>query len=145
MGLKVSLYDAKTARSPIVTEYGQMVVGNVSYNDIVNETITASTVGDVINLIEPEDGRVIIIDTIIASASRAVSGTDGAKVDLFPATEAEKSATTGVISVSINKNDTVVFSKLNLKIDNGLFYNVTADDSVVSVSVLFYRLPVEKV
>ena len=144
MGLKVSLYDAESGATPIVTEYGQLVVGNVSYNDIVRETITAGNINTVINLIEPQDGRVIIIDTIIASANRAVSSTDGAQVDLFPATEKDGAATTGVISVTINKNDTVVFSKLNLKIDNGLFYNVTADDSEVSVSVLFYRLPVER-
>ena len=134
MTAPVRLVDPLTGVSARVTEFGQLVTSPIDYS--VSSQIVAAVDDLPYNLVAPEQGRSIIITSILLTANKNV-GVNDATVTLYSSSTAD--ATTGNDILQIGQ---LTLTGLNLRIDKGLFLNVKTNDETVYATVFYYRVPI---
>ena len=139
MTAPVRIVDPYSGVSAKVTEFGQLVTSPIDYS--VSSQIVA-TVDDLpYTLVSPQNGRSIIITTVLLTANRNI-GVNDATVTVYAASTATATSGDDIFQVELAKNGQLVLTGLNLRVNSGLFLNVKSNDSTVYATVLYYRVPV---
>ena len=141
MAAPVYIVDPKTGNKATVSEFGQLTVSPVDYSTSVQASMI--DVNTVYNLVEPVDGKLIIITDLILTANKSV-GTNDATVSLYTTNvkdsliEKDK-----IIEIEMASRSNMVLTGLNLKVDAGLYINSKTNDNTVFVTLMYYRVPVD--
>lgn len=138
------IVDDHSGRHAQVTKYGQLVVSPLQFSTPVEQEMTATATA--YNFAAPESGKSIVITDIIVFADRTVSNTTPADIQIYTA-DAPDSTTpiNGIVSPQLTSGQSFVASGLNLLVDEGVWLNAQTDDATVLITVMFYRIPAEKV
>tara|TARA_R110002096_G_scaffold276_1_gene1550 strand:+ start:54 stop:473 length:420 start_codon:yes stop_codon:yes gene_type:complete len=139
MSAPVRIIDPHTGIGARVTEFGQLVTSPIDYS--LSSQVVAIVDDLPYTAVSPEQGRSIIITSIILTANKDV-GVNDATVTLYSASTA--GATTGedILQLELERNGKLVLTGLNLKVDGGLFLNIKTSDTIVYATILYYRVPV---
>ena len=139
MSAPVRIIDPHTGIGARVTEFGQLVTSPIDYS--LSSQVVAIVDDLPYTAVSPEQGRSIIITSIILTANKDV-GVNDATVTLYSASTA--GATTGedILQLELERNGKLVLTGLNLKVDIGLFLNIKTSDTIVYATILYYRVPV---
>ena len=127
-----------------VTKFGQLVVAPIQYS--TPETVTLNVIDTAFNFITPEQGSLIVITDIIIAADKNVSPTEPAIVEVYTA-DADDSTTvvSDIILTQIPRSTTVPITGLNLLVGEGVWVNAKTNDDAVTLTIMFYRIPVEDI
>lgn len=122
-----------------VTPFGQLVVAPLEYSSPI--TMAMDTIGVAFNFMAPVSDHFIVVTDIIVSADKDVSNTTPADVDIFTA-DAHDSVTpiNEILRPQLTRASNFSLTGLNLKIDPGVWINATTTDTIVLLTVMFYRV-----
>jgi len=140
MAAPVYIVDPKTGNKATVSEFGQLTISPVDYSTPVQEKL------DVINtaftMIEPVDGKLIIITDILLTANKSV-GVNDATVSIYTSTvKGDLVAAGNIIELEMQQKSSLPITGINTKIDAGLYVNAKTDDNDIFVTIMYYRVPV---
>lgn len=137
--LKVQLVDGSgTGNVATISENGQLVVSPVSANSVKFVEMTVNGIG--YTLVPPSiEGKDIILSGLFITADGSVTGQ--AIVDVYLA-NASGSATidTSIFKFEILKQNTLILSNLNIRLEKGLWLNSKTDDNNIQITALYYYL-----
>ena len=140
MAAPVYICDPKTGNKAVVSEFGQLTVAPVAYSTPVQETLTIADTA--FTLIEPVDGKLIIITDIILTANRNI-GVNDATVTLYTTQAAnELIPFSDILELEMAKNSSLPLVGLNTKVEAGLFINAKTNDTDIFVTIMYYRVPI---
>ena len=140
MAAPVYIVDPKTGNKATVSEFGQLTVSPVDYSVPVQETLTL--INTAYTMIEPVDGKLIIITDIILTANKSV-GVNDATVTLYTSeTKGELTPSGNILELEMQQKTTLPITGINAKIDAGLYVNAKTDDNDVFVTIMYYRVPI---
>jgi hypothetical protein len=140
MAAPVYIVDPLTGNKAVVSEFGQLTVAPVAYSTPVQETLTV--IDTAFTMIEPVDGKLIIITDIILTANKAV-GVNDATVTLYTSQVANDLVPfSDILELEMIRSSSLPLTGLNTKIEPGLFVNAKTNDNDVFVTIMFYRVPV---
>ena len=136
--------DSKTGQSARVTRFGQMVVAPLAYSEPV--TIEMDVVDTAFNFLTPESGKNIVITDILVSANKDVSNVDPAEIEIYEADEFDSLILApSIISPRLVRAGNLPLTGLNLLVPEGKWVNAKTNDNNILVTLMFYRVAVEKV
>lgn len=140
----VTISDSLNGVTTRVTKYGQLVVAPLAYGSPIE--IDLSVINTAYNFVAPIAGHSIVITDIIAFANKDVSQTDPADIEIYQADAPD----TVTVSKSILKPKLLrggAFSGigLNMLVPEGKWINAKTSDNIISMTLIFYRVPVEDV
>lgn len=134
------IVDPKTGNTATVSEYGQITVAPVDYSVTAQEKLTA--INTAYTMIEPVDGKLIIVTDIILTANKNV-GVNDATVTLYTTEVAGNLTPTGdLLELEMIQKSTLAINGINNKVEPGLYVNAKTDDNDVFVTIMYYRVPV---
>jgi len=144
MATPTIIKDHKTANVVRVTEFGQLVVAPLDYSKPLTKLLTPADTA--VNFIEPEQGQSIVITDIISSANKDVSTTTPANILIYEA-DAPDVLNVGnlILNPQLTRGENLPLTGLNLIIPEGKWVNASTDDDVITLTIMFYRVPVEVV
>lgn len=128
-------------RSVKTTDAGQMVVGALDFSTFY--TASAVVNDTAVNVVPPKSGKYFVITAIVLSGDRSI-GANGAIADVF---ESTTSPTSGVVDTQIYQDEIAkqtrsVLTGLNIKVSQGSWVNVKADDVIVRCNIAGYYVSV---
>jgi hypothetical protein len=125
-------------RSPIISEFGELVTGNVSFSTPSVQEMGAASTGYV--FIPPSQGKSIVITSIYAFANRNVSATIEADVEIYTSTTGSgTTVNTSILQAGIPKQSTLILP-MNSIVSEGLWVMGKTSDDDVKVSVYYYYI-----
>jgi hypothetical protein len=137
--LKVQLVDGSgTGNAATISEKGQLIVSPVSANSVKFVEMTVNDIG--YTLVPPSiDGKDILLSGLFITADSSVTGQ--AIVNVYLA-NASGSATidTSIFQLEILKQNTIILSDLNIRLDKGFWLNSKTDDNNIQITALYYYL-----
>lgn len=141
MTTPIRIKDSDSDLTAKVTEFGQLVVAPLDYS--VPVEIELDTINTAFSFIPPVANKNIVITDIIAFASRNVSNTTPANVQVYEA-DGEESVTPilGVLSPQLLRGGSVAITGLNLIVPEGRWVNAITDDAEILLTIMYYRVPV---
>jgi len=140
MAAPVYIVDPLTGNRAVVSEFGQLTVAPVAYSIPAQETLTV--IDTAFTMIEPVDGKLIIITDIVLTANRNI-GVNDATVTLYTTQAANELLPFGdILELEMAKNSSLPLTGLNAKVEPGLFVNAKTNDTDVFVTIMYYRVPV---
>ena len=140
MTVPTHIVDPKTGNAAAVSEFGQLIVAPVDYS--VSVQATMSDINTPYSLIEPMDGKLIIITDVLITANKSV-GTNDATITLYTSnTEGALIEEGKVIEIELASRSNMIITGLNLKVDSGLYINSKTNDNTVFITLMYYRVPV---
>ena len=139
MSAPCRIVDPHTGVGAKVTEFGQLVTSPIDYS--VSSQIVATVADLPYTLINPQNGRSIIITTVLLTANRSI-GVNDATVTVYSTSTADATSGDNIFQMELAKNGQLVLTGLNLRVSSGLFLNVKTNDTTVYATVLYYRVPV---
>ncbi len=144
MTTAVGLKDSKTGFAARVTKFGQLVVAPIAYSESI--TVEMDVIDTAFNFLTPLSGHSVVITDILVSANKDVSNVEPAVIEIYGADEADSlDAAVDIISPRLIRAANLPMTGLNLLIPEGKWINAKTNDNNVLVTLMFYRVPVEKV
>ncbi len=144
MTTAVGIKDATGGAVARVTEFGQLVVAPLAYSEPVKQNL--NVIDTAFNFLTPLADHSIVITDIIASADKGVSVTDPAEVEIYQADSVDSLIEApGIVSPRLLRGGDLVLNGLNLIVPEGKWINAKTNDANILVTIMFYRVPVEKV
>ena len=144
MGVPSTIQDSNSGLTAKVTRFGQLVVAPLQYSTPVTDEL--DVVDTAFNFIRPEQDHSIVITDIFVDADKSVSNTTPADVEIYEATTADTTTIdTGILSPRLLRGANRTATGLNLIIPEGKFVNAKTNDDVMTVTIMFYRVPAEDV
>lgn len=142
MSAPTVIQDAASSNRATVTRYGQLVVAPVDYSAPVAQTL--DVVNTAYNFVEPSQGQNIVITDIILTANKNVGATD-ATVTLYEASGIDAiTSDKDILNLEMIKQSNLVLTGLNMIVTEGKFVNAKTDDDDIFVTIMYYRVPVER-
>ena len=140
MAAPVYIVDPKSGNKATVSEFGQLTTSPVDYSISVQASMV--DINTVYNLIDPVDGKLIIITDVIFTANKSV-GTNDATVALYTTNVKDSLVETDkIVEIEMASRSNMVVTGLNLKVDAGLYINAKTNDNTVFITLMYYRVPV---
>lgn len=134
------IIDPRNGKAARVTEFEQVVTGNLDFDSVAQARVTVADTA--YSLIEPENGKSIIITGLILSGNKSISATTDAVVSVYTANAIEDiDAQSGVVEVDINRSGRLVLTGINLRVQPGLFVNIKSDQTEINATIFYYRAP----
>jgi hypothetical protein len=144
MTTEIGIKDSKTGQVARVTKFGQLVVAPIAYSAPVSRNL--NVVDQAFNFLAPESGQSIVITDIIISGDKAISPTDPAEVEIYQAEAVDSLiASPSILSPRPGRGENIPLNGMNLLIPAGKWVNAKTNDNNVLITIMFYRVPVEKV
>lgn len=142
MPAPVNIQDGDTGVVARVTKFGQLVVAPIQYSTPI--AVDLDVTGVAFNFIGPAQGQQIVITDIIASANKDVSNVDPADVTIYAADTVDSLVESPVIvAPQLTRANNLALTGLNLIVDEGKFVNAKTTDTIITVTIMFYRVPVK--
>ena len=140
MAVPVCIVDPKTGNKATVSEFGQLTVSPVDYSVPVQETLNVTNTA--FTMIEPVDGKLIIITDIILTANKSV-GVNDATVTLYTTSvKGELIPVGNILELEMQQKSSLPITGINAKIESGLYVNAKTDDNDIFITLMYYRVPV---
>jgi hypothetical protein len=144
MTASIGLKDSKTGQTARVTRFGQLVVAPLDYSQPIKREL--DTINTAFNFLSPEAGKNIVITDILVSANKDVSNVDPADIEIYGADGVDSLIPLpSVISPRLTRAANLALTGLNLLIPEGKWVNAKTNDNNILITLMFYRVPVEKV
>mgnify|MGYP003654919053 CR=1 FL=1 len=125
----------------MVTQYGQLVVGALSYSTPIAHSMTA--INTAYNFATPISGKRIVITDILMYANKGVGANDAA-VEIYEAAgDNETTVLKTIISTEMLKQTSRDFTGLNLIVSDGVWLNAKTDDNIIYMTIMYYYIPVD--
>lgn len=141
MSTKTRIIDIGSGNEAGVHPAGYLKVGPVDYNTPSAQSLDTITVA--FNLIEPIAGKQAVIDAVVVSADRNVSGTTGAAIRIYEAAGPEENTASNVLlTLNLLKQDKTSISGLKMLTNAGVWINADTDDATIDITVLYYYIDV---
>jgi hypothetical protein len=101
---------------------------------------TFATAATAYNFVPPIQNQFFVITAIILQANKNVNATTGQVVDIYEATSATSTTIDKkLVEVEMIKNDRIILTGLNIKMNEGKFLNgKTEDDDVLATVAGYY-------
>lgn len=139
MSTKVRIIDHSNGYESGVHPAGYLKVGPVEYNTPSAQSL--DTISVAFNLIEPIAGKRAVIDALIISADRNVSGTTGAAIRIYEAAgPTDTTASSVLLTLNLLKQDKTSISGLKMLTNKGVWINADTDDATVDITALYYYI-----
>jgi hypothetical protein len=121
-----------------VTTYGELRVSQYDYSTSYFQTF--ATAATAYNFVPPIQNQFFVITAIILQANKNVNATTGQVVDIYEATSATSTTIDKkLVEVEMIKNDRIILTGLNIKMNEGKFLNgKTEDDDVLATVAGYY-------
>jgi hypothetical protein len=143
MSAPTVIQDAASGNRATVTRFGQLVVAPVDYSTPVAQTL--DVINTAYNFVEPSQDQNIVITDIILTANKNVGATD-ATVTLYEASDIDTvTSDKDILNLEMIKQSNLVLTGLNMIVTEGKFVNAKTDDDDIFVTIMYYRVPVERV
>ena len=142
MTQKTHIEDGRgTSHKALVTEYGQLVTGSISYSIPVARTLLL--VNTAYNFVPPISGKRIVITEMLMYANKGV-GVNDATVEIYEADGAtETTISKSIISTEMLKQTSRDLISLNMIVGEGKWVNAKTDDNTIFVTLMYYYIPVD--
>ena len=140
----VNVSDSLNNVSARVTKYGQLVVSPLSYGEPIE--IDLAVINTAYNFIEPKAAHSIVITDIIVFADKGVSQTDPAEIDIYQADAPDTlTISKAILKPKLLRGGAFSAVGLNMIVPEGKWINAKTNDNIISVTIVYYRVPVEDV
>ena len=137
MSIQIRIVGGDERNEAKVTKLNQLVTAPLSFSKFY----TASVIVDdtPVNVVVPMTGRNFIITDIILTGDRSI-GANGAVTTLYENSvgPTDSTETAVIITEEIAKQSRMVATGLNIKVTEGRWVNVVADDTIVRANVAGY-------
>ena len=141
MPAKTIIVDPKTGISARVTEFGQLVTAPLNFSTPVS--VEVDDINTAFLLVSPEDGKNIIVDSIVITGNRDI-GVNDATVVIYSATsEDDINPVAAEVSLEIAKNSNIPLTGLNFIIPEGRFFLAKTNDATVFITIGYYYAPID--
>lgn len=142
MTVPVNIMDTLNGVGVRVSRFGQLIVAPIDYSTPIEHDLDVADVA--FNFIEPVAGHSIVITAIIVAADKDVSVTEPASIEIFEA-DAIDSTTPNpeIINPQLLRGANLPLIGLNMIVPEGKWVNATTTDTIITLTLLFYRVPVE--
>ena len=142
MTQKTHIEDGRgTSHKALVTEYGQLVTGSISYSTPVARTLLL--VDTAYNFVTQISGKRIVITEMLLYANKGV-GVNDATVEIYEAEGAtETTISKSIISTEMLKQTSRDLISLNMIVGEGKWVNAKTDDNTIFVTIMYYYIPVD--
>lgn len=141
MAIKITVKDPFTGQEARVTDFGELVTGNLSFSEPISTLLGEDNTP--VEIAPPKTNQIMVVTDLILYANRNV-GVNDARVILY---ESEESAVAqlGTDKVFFDqemlKQSTLPLTGLNWKVGEGKFLNATTSDDDVFVNLACYYAP----
>lgn len=140
MSVPTVIVDPRTGNAARVTEFGQLAVAPLDFSTPVQNDLTV--VNTAVNFIAPVAGQSVIITDILISSDRNV-GVNGAVVDIYQALADDTTTIDSeILKAEMVKQTARDLTGLNFIVPSGKWVNAKTDDTGVSITIAFYRVPI---
>jgi len=144
MAVPTNILDSDSGVTAKVTKFGELVVGRLQYSTPVTDEL--DVIDTAFNFIQPQQDHSIVITDIFVDADKSVSNTTPADVEIYEATTADTTTIdTGILSPRLLRGANRTATGLNMIVPEGKFVNAKTNDDVMTVTIMFYRVPAENV
>ena len=141
MTAPIKIVDPKTGVVARVTQFGQLVTAPLNFSTPVN--VKLDVINTVFTIINPQDGKNIIIDSLVITANKNV-GVNDATVTLYSAVDDEDIAPGAAeILFEMKKNTNIVLTGLNFIIPEGRYFLAKTDDADIYITAGYYYAPID--
>ena len=138
--MKVEIKDSHSGRTARVTQFGQLVTAPLAYSKPVQKVL--DTPNTAFNFVEPSAGNFIVITDILVYASKSVSNTTPADIQIFQSDEIDSlTVVEGIARPQLIAGSNSELIGLNLIVSPGRWVNATTDDATVQITIMFYTVP----
>lgn len=136
VGIKIIGPDGNT---PLITQYGELVVAPISYNIASTVSLIADDTGLV--LVPPIMGKRIVVTGIILSGSKSISTTDAADVEVYESTTGiGEDVATSLLLADVGRSQTPPIPPMNVITSEGTWVMAKTSDETVKVTVYCYYI-----
>jgi hypothetical protein len=139
MGVDASIKCGISGTRALVNKNNQLVTGDIEFSKFYTAQNASDNVA--VNVVAPKAGKNFVITAIILSGDRAIAA-NGAVTDIFENDTGPTDGTVNkqVITEEIAKQTRMVATGLNIKVTEGRWINMKADDTVVRVNIAGYYI-----
>ena len=121
-----------------VSQIGQLIVGPYTYDTVVAKTSTNDNTA--VNFYLPKVHEQFVITGVLLTSDSNVQGS--AIIDVYEASAIDSTVIDkSILHIDLLKNQFRDIIGLNLKITQGKYLNLKADDSDVSATIMGYYIP----
>lgn len=141
--LGVNIEDGSGTSSKVkVTKQGQLVVGELFFNDVSSQTL--DVINTAYNFAVGKSGQNFIVTGVLIYANKNV-GVGDATLDIYEAADATSTTIDKtILTLEVPQKVYVPFlDNLNLKITEGKFLNAKTDDDDIFLTIFGYYAPVD--
>ena len=142
MTQKHRIVDSRGTKNGVkVTDYGQLVTGDIDYSTPVAKTLTA--INTAYNFVTPIRGKKIVITAMLLYANKGV-GVNDATVDIYQADAIDSLVVdTSIISTEMVKQTSRDLLGLSMIVPEGKWINAKTDDASLFITIMYYYVPVD--
>jgi len=138
--MKVEVKDSHNGNTARVTRFGQLVTSPLAYSTPVQKILDVTNTA--FNFVAPSAGNFIVITDILVYASKSVSNTTPADIQIFQSDEVDSlTVVEGITRPQLIAGSSSELTGLNLIVDPGRWINATTDDATVQITIMFYTVP----
>jgi hypothetical protein len=139
MGIDATIVGT-AGRSPIITEYGQLVTGPIDYSKSSVVTMTSASTGYM--LIPPVKGKKIVVTSVFARAGSTVSNTVEADILVYESKTATGTTSySDILDIGLIKQQFINIP-MNYLSDGGSWIMCSTSDPTCRLSVFYYYVPI---
>ena len=136
MGIDAKI-EGQGGRTPLVSDYGELVVAPISYSSASVQLLDTNDTGVV--FIPPISGKRIVITTMIFGTDKDVSATIGSAIEIYESsTGSGETVATSIFQVDLIKQTTLSLVGVNVITSEGTWVMGKASDDDVKVSIYYY-------
>lgn len=139
--INVAIKDPVTGNAALVTQQGSLIVSDREYSEFYSNTTAADNVP--VNVVLPSPRKNFIVTGVVVVAGRAVAAA-GALVQIFEASGPTATTQDKVIYTDdVAKQTRSVVTGISIRITEGKWVNVVADDSPVLCNISGYYIDID--
>lgn len=144
MPVPAVITDSNSDNSAKVTIFGQLVVAPLDYSTPV--AVDLDVINQAFNFITPLAGHGIVITDIVVGANKDVSTVDPANIEIYQADAVDSlTANPSILKPRLTRAGNLPLTGLNLLVPEGKWVNAKTDDAIITVTLMFYRVPAEHI
>ena len=143
MTVKMTIADPRSGMVARVSKYGQLSTAPLSFSTPVAAVLTQDDTA--YNFITPVAEHEVIITDILLSTNRTI-GANGADIEVYCSSSIDGTAiVTGcsILSVELLKNEHRDLTGLNFIVNAGYWVNIKTNDTDVTATIAYYRVPID--
>ena len=139
--IKSQIENSETGDTAKVTEFGQLVVGALSYD--LTEFKSLSVINTAYNFYTPKANKQFVITGLLAFATKGVADTTDTIITIYESDEDNSiTETKTLLSFGMGKLTVLPLTPLNILTSEAKFINAKTDDATINLTIMGYYIPI---